>query len=119
VLTAFKKNSEVKQLFEPGQQVLLAISGGPDSVALAHLLKSSGITFALAHCNFQLRGKDSNADETFCKQLAKKLGAEIYIQKFDTAGFAKKNKLSIQLAARRLRYDWFYELLDKKKNCIG
>ncbi len=101
-------------MFEPGQHVLLAISGGPDSVALVHLLKNCRISFALAHCNFKLRGKDSDADEAFCKQLAKQQGLEIYTKQFDTKEFAQRQKMSIQLAARQLRYDWFYELLEKE-----
>lgn len=93
----------------------MAISGGVDSVVLANLLKNAGFSFALAHCNFKLRGKDSNADETFCKTLAKKLDVKFYSQQFDTKAYSKINKVSVQMAARELRYNWFNELIKKNK----
>ncbi len=103
------------QLFKKGDLLLLAISGGIDSVVLAHLLKKGSFNFAMAHCNFKLRGKDSDADEAFCKELSKKLGVKFYSNTFDVATYCKKNKLSIQMAARELRYDWFKELIKKNK----
>ena len=94
---------------------MLAISGGIDSVVLAHLLKKGGYKFSLAHCNFKLRGKDSDADEAFCKSLGKDLEVNFYTQTFDTKAYCKKNKVSIQMAARELRYAWFNELVKKEK----
>lgn len=107
----FESNIIKKHLFNKKQKLLLAVSGGIDSVVLAHLLKDSGFDFALAHCNFQLRGEDSNSDETFCRDLALKLNVVIYIQAFDTKAYCQKHKTNVQLAARKLRYDWFNTLL--------
>jgi tRNA(Ile)-lysidine synthase len=103
------------QLFSKKHSLLLAISGGIDSVVLAHLLKKAGFNFSLAHCNFKLRGKDSDADEAFCKALAKELDVKFYVQAFDVEAYCKKNRVSVQMAARDLRYDWFNELIKKNK----
>ncbi|MDO8998963.1 MAG: tRNA lysidine(34) synthetase TilS [Bacteroidota bacterium] len=111
----FESNILKNQLFSKQHSLLLAISGGVDSVVLAHLLKKAGFTFALAHCNFKLRGKDSEADEAFCKALAKKLDVKFYTQSFNTEAYRKKNNISIQMAARELRYNWFNEVLSKNK----
>lgn len=96
--------------FSEKDKILLAISGGVDSVVLAHLCKQAELNFSLAHCNFRLRGAESNADEDFVQNLAKKLEVPLYIEYFDTEDYAKENKLSIQMAARKLRYDWFEKL---------
>ena len=69
--------------------------------------------FALAHCNFTLRGDESDADEDFVVQLGESLDVEVFSQRFDTESYAKENKLSIQMAARELRYDWFYDLANE------
>ena len=94
-------------------KLLIAISGGVDSVVLAHLCKEAKLDFTLAHCNFNLRGNESDADESFVLELAEDLDVEVFIQNFDTESFAKNEKLSIQLAARQLRYDWFFELSER------
>lgn len=91
-------------------RAILAISGGVDSVVLAHLLHEIKIPFAMAHCNFNLRGEASDGDEQFVEKLAEKLDVEVFTQGFDTLAFAKENKLSTQMAARELRYQWFEEL---------
>jgi tRNA(Ile)-lysidine synthase len=111
VLENFKEhiNSNFSFLYE--KKLLIAISGGLDSVVLAHLCKSLNLNFCLAHCNFSLRGKESDADEAFVTQLAKDLEVNLFKNTFQTEAFAKKEKLSIQLAARKLRYDWFETLL--------
>lgn len=101
----FQKFSFLKK-----EKILVAISGGVDSVVLAYLCKKAGLDFSLAHCNFLLRGGESDADEDFVKNLAKKLDVPVFIEFFDTEEYAAKNKLSIQLAARKLRYDWFKKL---------
>ena len=111
----FESNILKNQLFSKQHKLLLAISGGIDSVVLAHLLKKGGFAFSLAHCNFKLRGKDSDADEAFCKSLGKDLEVNFYTQTFDTKAYCKKNKVSIQMAARELRYAWFNELVKKEK----
>lgn len=92
-------------------KLLLAVSGGVDSVVMAHLCKKASLDFCIAHCNFKLRGKESDQDEKFVKELAASLKVEIYTQAFATEKYAKENKLSTQVAARNLRYAWFYELL--------
>ncbi len=92
------------------RRVLLAVSGGIDSIVLLHLLKKAGVDFAIAHCNFSLRGKESDQDAKFVEELARALNVPIYIQKFNTKAFALENKASTQMAARELRYAWFKEL---------
>jgi len=98
-----------------GTKNLLAISGGMDSVVLADLLKINQIDFSFAHCNFQLRGDESEKDETFVKELAKKYSLTCFTQKFDTDQYAIDNRLSTQMAARDLRYNWFKDLIETKK----
>jgi len=92
-------------------KILIAVSGGLDSMVLLHLISKLNIEFAVAHCNFQLRGKESNEDEDFVKSFCEENSIQGFFQKFDTKQFAEDEKLSIQLAARKLRYEWFYELL--------
>ncbi|WP_179349197.1 tRNA lysidine(34) synthetase TilS [Winogradskyella pacifica] len=94
---------------------IIAISGGIDSVVLAHLCKRLNLNFSLAHCNFNLRAAESNKDEDFVLELAEELDVEIFIQNFDTEAYAKAHKRSIQMAARELRYDWFKELAEQLK----
>lgn len=111
MLSAFLHHVHNRQLFAKPHRLLLAISGGVDSVVLAHLLKMGDFNFALAHCNFSLRGKESDADESFCKALATRLSVPFYSIRFDAATYARSHKLSIQVAARNLRYNWFNEIL--------
>ena len=93
-------------LFQPKEPVLLAISGGVDSTVLAHLLKAARCSFALAHINFRLRGSDSDADAGFVQKLAAGLDVPFFLTSFDTQKIAADNKVSIQMAARDLRYEW-------------
>jgi tRNA methyl transferase len=95
---------------------LVAISGGVDSVVLAHLLHSQGIEIVLAHCNFSLRGAESDADEAFVRQYAATLGVALEVVRFNTKQYAKDCGLNTQLAARELRYRWFAEMA-KKHHC--
>ncbi len=115
MLQHFLNNITVNSLFTKQNKLLLAISGGADSVALAHLLNEGNFNFELAHCNFKLRGKDSDADEKFCVVLAKKLNVKIHIQQFDVHSYCKINKVSTQMAARNLRYTWFLNLIEIHK----
>lgn len=92
------------------QKYLIALSGGLDSVVLTHFFKLSGLQFSLVHCNFSLRGSESEDDEQFCRNLAGDLDSEIFIKKFNTSKFAEENGLSIQQAARELRYKFFHEV---------
>ena len=93
---------------------IVALSGGIDSVVLSELCKQCGIQFSIAHCNFQLRGEESERDERFVREIAEKYGVEVFVKKFDTEAYANANKISIQEAARDLRYKWFVQL--KKEN---
>ena len=107
-----KNWSTEHHLFNASDKLLLAVSGGVDSVVLCELCKQAGYDFAIAHVNFQLRGEESEADEQFVKELAKKYYVELFVKKFDTLAYAEENKISVQVAARELRYTWFNELLE-------
>lgn len=91
-------------------KILIAISGGVDSVVLTHLCKEANLDISLAHCNFHLRGEESEGDEGFVMELADALDIEVYIEGFETEAYARGKKISIQMAARELRYHWFEEL---------
>ena len=88
------------------------MSGGLDSMVLTHLFQQLDYGFALAHCNFQLRGIESFEDQKFVQNYADENKIQVFITQFDTEAFAKDYKLSTQVAARELRYNWFYELLN-------
>ena len=102
-----------KSLFTREDKLILGISGGADSVCLMHILLELGYSFELAHCNFSLREEESDADEYFVQELAKKYQLKIHVKKFDTLIYAAENKISTQMAARDLRYSWFDKLLLK------
>ncbi|QXP78907.1 MULTISPECIES: tRNA lysidine(34) synthetase TilS [Winogradskyella] len=106
----FKNHIENKLSILKESKLIIAISGGIDSVVLAKLCQSLELNFALAHCNFNLRAKESDKDEAFVVALAEELEVEVFVQNFDTLAYADQNKCSIQMAARELRYDWFAEL---------
>src|SRR5690606_17049153 len=91
-------------------KILLAVSGGLDSMVMLHLFKDAGFPIAVAHCNFQLRGAESDADEAFVKEACRQLGVPCFSRKFDTSQYAATQKVSIQMAARDLRYGFFEEL---------
>ena len=97
-------------LFSRTDRVLAAVSGGMDSVLMAHLLKAAGYNFGIAHCNFQLRGDEANTDQSFVYSLAADLGVPIHSVNFDTKQYAADYKISIQMAARELRYQWFAQI---------
>ena len=89
------------------------MSGGIDSMVLLHLFKSLNYDITVAHCNFGLRAEESNGDEKFVKEYAEKSDVKIFVTRFNTKDFAADNKLSVQVAARQLRYIWFYQLLEE------
>jgi tRNA(Ile)-lysidine synthase len=99
-----------KQLFSPNEKILVTVSGGIDSIVLFDLFLKAGFSFAVAHCNFCLRGEESDKDEQFVSDLAILHGVSFHVKRFDTSSFATNNALSIQMAARELRYAWFEEL---------
>lgn len=119
----FLENIKAQDLFSRKDSLLLAISGGIDSVVLCDLCHDAGFDFTLAHCNFQLRNEESDRDEEFVKQLAIRYGVDVFVKRFDAATYATNNKVSIQEAARVLRYTWFEELIrcetDKEKPMNG
>lgn len=99
-----------KQLITKGRQVIVGLSGGADSVALTDILTRLGYKVIAAHCNFQLRGEESERDAKFAEQLCLNNGIEFHNIKFDTKAYARRHKKSIEMAARELRYTWFGEL---------
>ncbi len=112
MLAAFQEHLNVQFPNLKEQLLLVAISGGLDSVVLTHLLHQAGFKIALAHCNFNLRATESDEDEVFVKQLAQTLNIECHIKHCDTTAYAAKQGVSIQMAARDLRYDFFQELCE-------
>ncbi len=107
----FRDYIQKENLFQAKDKLLLAVSGGVDSVVLCHLCMHSGFDFSIAHCNFKLRGSESERDKLFVKELAEKLAVDFFVKDFDTEKYAAEKKVSIQVAARELRYNWFNELI--------
>ena len=112
-LSNFKIHINQNLSFLTESKILIAISGGIDSVVLTHLCHKFKLDIALAHCNFNLRGAESDADAAFVEALANRLNLEVFTQGFDTALYAEEHKCSIQMAARELRYAWFSELAEQ------
>lgn len=110
MLETFLRFFKQRQLSLGQQKFLLAVSGGLDSVVLCELSRQAGMHVAIAHCNFNLRGEESARDEAFVRSLAVKYNVEIFVAQLETAKYAAEQKLSIQEAARNLRYQWFEEL---------
>lgn len=112
MLDRFNSHIGEQQLCRFGERILLAVSGGIDSVAMAHLFREAGYSCAMAHCNFQLRGGDSEADETFVRSLAGALEIPVFVNRFDVEERVREKGISVQMAARELRYAWFEELME-------
>ncbi len=110
MLQRFRQFISANQLISKSTYVLAAVSGGKDSVTMCELLHLAGINFGIAHCNFQLRGTDSDLDEEFVRKLATHYKVPFFSHRFETETFAKDNRISIQMAARDLRYAWFRKL---------
>ena len=108
MVTAFKKHIEAHFPALADQKILIACSGGLDSIVLLHLLQKIGLTLGVAHCNFKLRGDHSDADLSFVETIAGNLGVPVFTTVFDTKTYAKTQGVSTQVAARELRYEWFY-----------
>lgn len=105
-----EKFIDQKSLFERRDKVLVALSGGADSVALLRVLHALGYQCECAHCNFHLRGEESNRDEAFVQQLCQKFDIPLHVTHFDTTDYAHTKRISIEMAARELRYQWFETL---------
>jgi tRNA(Ile)-lysidine synthase len=112
MLQQFQNFIAKNTLFQPQQKILLAISGGLDSIVMLDLFAKTGYQFAIAHCNFQLRADESEQDQIFVQKLAQKYQIPLFEKYFDIKEITLKNKVSVQMLARELRYKWFSEILD-------
>lgn len=113
MLQKFREHINYNFPFLKDKKLLIAISGGLDSVVLTQLLYKLNYNITLAHCNFQLRGKESDLDELFVRNILQNTCNQIFNIKFDTEKYSKENKISTQIAARELRYNWFQEIIIK------
>lgn len=111
MLDDFITYNKKENLFRQADKIMLAVSGGVDSVVMTELFRQAGVNFGMAHVNFNLRGAESDRDEDFVRGLAAKYQVPLYIRHFQTKSYARQNKLSVQVAARQLRYQWFQLLL--------
>ena len=108
-ITYYQKN----KLFNATDKALLTVSGGKDSIVMLHLFKEANLAFGVAHCNFNLRGEDANQDQLFVQEFCEKNKIPFYTINFQTQEYATKNGISIQMAARDLRYDWFEKIREE------
>ena len=111
MLEKFRAYITSNHLINKGDRSLVALSGGVDSMVLAELLRREGYDIVFAHCNFHLRGKESDGDEQFVRAYAEMVGVKLFVRQFDTLDFVENNKVSVEMAARELRYAWFDELV--------
>jgi len=114
MIKKFLDYSEQHRLFSKEAKLLLAVSGGIDSMVMARLIREAGIDHAIAHCNFSLRGAESDGDEQFVCDYASKYGIKFYTKTFDTLAFCADRGISVQMAARELRYSWFDSIVTEK-----
>ena len=110
MLDQFKAYINRYNLLAEGEKVILALSGGIDSMVLSDLLLKANVQFVAAHCNFHLRGEESDGDEKFVRDFCEKNGIQCFVKHFETEQYAVENGISIEMAARELRYAWFEEL---------
>jgi tRNA(Ile)-lysidine synthase len=115
MLDQFISYLRAQGLCAEGDRVLIAVSGGVDSVVMAHLFSNTDHECAIAHCNFQLRGEESDAEEVFVRSLAATLEMPVYVRHFDVEEVCREKGISVQMAARELRYSWFEELLRQQR----
>jgi len=114
MLDQFNDFIKEQKLCRFGEQILLAVSGGIDSVVMTHLFSQSDYNCAIAHCNFQLRGEESDEDEAFVTTLAASLEMQFHVKQFDVDEAVSNKGISVQMAARELRYAWFEELIHQQ-----
>ncbi len=119
LFSKFLGNIQNENLFQKKDLLILAVSGGVDSIVLCELCQQAGFNFEIAHCNFQLRGEESERDEKFVKTIGDKYEKKVHIKKFDTEIYCFERKISIQVGARELRYKWFDELLNEIAGASG
>lgn len=110
MLSRFTEFVKKHQLFDPRQKILLAVSGGVDSMVMLHLFEKSEFAYGVVHCNFQLRGSDSGLDEEFVRQQVTNHGVPFFCRRFETEEHAKINGISVEMSARQLRYAYFEEV---------
>ncbi|MFT5750270.1 MAG: tRNA(Ile)-lysidine synthase [Ancylomarina sp.] len=109
------RHIEKEELFGRNEKLLITVSGGLDSIALLHLMFKMEMDCVVAHCNFRLRGEDSEGDEAFVQKLAETYNYPFHSIAFDTTAFAEENHISIEMAARDLRYEWFEKIRQENK----
>ena len=119
MLDQFRKYITDNHLINKGDRVLVALSGGVDSMVLAELLRKEGYDIAFAHCNFRLRGLESDGDEQFVREYAERVGVKLFVKKFDTLDYVENYKVSVEMAARELRYAWFNDLINANQHVIS
>jgi tRNA(Ile)-lysidine synthase len=110
MIERFEQFIQKRKLCQKSDKILLAVSGGIDSVVLLDLFVKEGLSAGVVHCNFGLRGKESDHDEIFVKELADKMSLPVFVNRFETKQYAEKQGISIQMAARDLRYAWFEDI---------
>jgi tRNA(Ile)-lysidine synthase len=113
MLDRFEKYIRDNNLCSPNDKILLGVSGGADSIVMTDLFIRKKYRTGIAHCNFQIRAEESEEDQKFVEQLAKNKKIPFYTTRFDTKEYARKNSMSVQMAARELRYTWFEEIRSK------
>ena len=119
MLEQFREYITSNHLINKGDRILVALSGGVDSMVLAELLRHEGYDIAFAHCNFHLRGAESDGDEQFVRDYAERVGVKLFVKQFNTLEFVENQKVSVEMAARELRYAWFNELLNSGFNKLA
>ena len=120
MLADFLKYAGDNSLFKTGSRILLGVSGGMDSMVMTHLFLAAGYTTGIAHCNFCLRGEESDLDEELVRNFADNKGIPFYSKRFDTIGYSKSHGVSVQMAARDLRFEWFDKIREENSfDCIA